>query len=141
MVGGRQETLQKLLEDLVLSHNEGHRFDSVLYWRDNFRELLRRLLMARQVLIAKKDDKIVGFIAWACVDNVIGLNKLRWELPDVVTVGKKFYVPICVSENPRVLLLFRKKLIEMGYRNRVKELCWNNSVRNKPFIKRIWRQK
>ena len=97
--------------------------------------------MANQVLIAKEDEKIVGFMAWACVDNVLGLNKLRFELPDVITVGKKFYVPICVSENPKVLLLFRRKLIELGYRDKVQELCWNNSVRKKPFNKRIWRQK
>src|SRR3990167_4631045 len=101
LVGGRQETLQRSLENLVLSHNEGHRFDSVIYWRKNFRELLSRLLMANQVLIAKEDEKIVGFMAWACVDNVLGLNKLRFELPDVITIGKKFYVPICVSENPK----------------------------------------
>jgi len=144
VVGGRSTSQKRLIEELanfILANNRKGRFNSAMYFADNFNTHIRRLVEAKQMMVFRRqgcsDKCIVGLCGWMLVDSTKGFNKIRWEMPEDIAGGHILYITIAVLTEGARIFQIKKMFEDMGYRDKVDRVYWNNGVKRTIFSKGV----
>jgi len=140
-----QDTDVSLAELLYLVHYNLHRVDkgqiiekSIWYHKENFINYFKRLMDENQVIVLK-DKSLMGMCSWVQIneEDFVKLNKLRWTLPEKIHDGNILYITMCVLERNASMFGVKRKLEELGMRDKVKEVRWYNYAKGHPFLNKL----
>lgn len=133
VVGGGQRTitqrLRKEISEYILSKNSGHCFDSALRYRANFSTHIRRLAEARQIVLYKRGDKIVGAVGWVWTNDTERLGKGMWYTPIDIVGGGILYVSFAALDKGVKLYDWIKMLRKETIKRGTKEVHWGHHKR------------
>lgn len=130
--------------EYVLENDINNHFKSAHYHWDNYIKHWTRLKEANQImfLLDEGGTRVEGMCSWAIVseEGVKGINKVSWELPEVIQSGDILYVDICVLQKRGTIYLIKKKFNEMGYRSFIKEVLWFNMPGGHLYRQKIYKE-
>ena len=140
MVGGSQPISQKLLNEIIffiLDNDRNGCFKSALHFYNNFINLLSRLLSKQQIAVFRNGKEMTGVCGWVLIHDEKDYNKLRWIYPDDITTGDILVIPFAVLNKGTNIFKIKKLLEDLGLRDKIKKVHWNNWKRKSTFTKGV----
>jgi hypothetical protein len=134
---GNTETCRDVC-DFILENNSGHFNTAYKHW-DSFLHHFQRLIDANQIMLFRKEGKLIGLCSWALTDDTKSINKMTWVLPEEISKGSTLYIDVCVLTKGASILQIKKKFEEMGYRGKVKRVLWFNMPGGHIYNKEVFR--
>lgn len=143
-LAGGQSQQQNLLRDIVCKFIVDNGKNNILVhkaWEESFKEHIKRLMDNGTLIGLIYDNRLVGTLGYAFIDDLKRINKLRWTLPENIKDGRILYVSHAVMVQPASVLIAKAYLEEIETRKKVDEIMWGNFKKGKNFKKKILRRK
>ena len=119
------------IERFIEQHGN-RQFETRRDYYSNYYLQLMRLLESDQLLLQRDlDGKLIGACGWAMVnkDDEWKINKVRWTLPENITIGDELYISFCVLTTGSVWEIRRE--LKKRYDKEVSEVYWFDMAKNR----------